>query len=664
MDPGFYQNNPQLSGVKYSNLNASEKALFDQLRAANDFIHEWSYKNDFISKETYDARKGQYIGRFYEEFENLPPELRDAMKASRADFTMYTQRQNNNNTALEDPVYATAKRLTQVMQNQAIFDYAKSVANSKDIKVSSTEFPGSVQLGKPGDKPYYGALTGKYVPQYIAEDFKGFFYSNQAMQGLFDAFKWYDRLWIRQFLKKSHTVFDPVVQLGNAMTNFSFAFWAGVDPVTFGANLVVAGKELKTKGALFQEAVKHGLIGSDIMSGDLVPAAAKGTHGGLRGIYDAFDRAASGLYSGTDDLSKLSAYISFRNGGYTKEQAAQKVYGGFQNYATVGKSYDFASKTPIIGNAYIKFKPDLGRIMKNAISRRPLTAAIYLGAIYAMKEWLSQKSGEDENVKKIREGRNFIPKIPTPFGDIPLVWQVPGVGEVNFARFVSPFYQYDTGKSTVIGDVTDWLPYQMDWEPGGQSKDVPTPWIDMPDVLLGTYAQIAFDKDFRGKSIADPKGSEYGTIAVEDSEKWINRLNYASRSQVPFYRNVDDMLNAWRGKPDAYDRTRSVKQALINNILKVQQFGSEEAKNYIIKEVEYRMNQWGVIGKDITFLANNYEKEVYAIEKNAVMSNGAKEEAKKEKLAQLMRRIGIKIDEQQKIEKDIQDPAEMLRKFK
>lgn len=664
LDPKTYAKNPLLSNVTYNSLNASEKALFDSLRAANDFIHEWSFRNNFISKATYDERKGTYIGKFYEDFE-LPDDLRENMKSSRADFHMFKQRKDGVTLdVLEDPVYATAKRMTQIMQNQAIFDYAKQITASKDIKTSDTEFPGSIQLGKPGDKPFYGELTGKYVPQYIAEDFKGFFYTNSLMQSAFDTVKKYDKWWLRQFLKKSHTVYDPIVQLGNATANISFAFWAGVDPVTFLANMVPAAKELKTRGPVFVEAVKAGLIGADIMSGDLVPAKAKNERTGLAGLYDKFNRVASGAYSGTDDISKLSAYISLKNNGYTAEQAAKKVYEGFQNYATVGKSYDLASKTPVVGNAYIKFKADLGRIMKNAITQRPLTAALYLGMLYTIKEWLSDKAGEDDDVKKVREGRNFIPKIWTPAGSIPLVWQVPGVGEVNFARFISPYYQYDTGKSTTLGEVSDWLPYQMDWEPGVTSKDTPVIWVDMPDVLLGVYAQIAFDKDFRGKSIADPQGSGHGTVAVEDNEKWINRLNYASRSQIPFYRNVDDMVAAWTGKPDAYNRVRSVQQAALNNFIKVQQFGSDEAKNYLIREYEHLGNKIGDIENDITFLNNTYEKEVAAVDKLQGRSDEAKDKLKKEALEKLMRRVGIKVDEHQAIEKQMQEPQKMLLKFK
>lgn len=668
LDPVTYAKDPILNKLKYNQLTPAEKALYDGLRAANDFIHEWSHKRGFISNQTYKDRMGTYSGKFYEEYE-MPDDLKENMKTTRADFTMYNQRKNGVSIdVLKDPVYGTAKRMTQIMQSQAIFDYADDIIKHGKIKVEDTEFPGSIQLGKPGDKPFYGTLTGKYVPQYIAEDFKGFFYTNSMMQSAFDAFKVYDRLWIRQFLKKSHTVFDPVVQLGNATANFSFAFWTGVDPATFGVNLITAGKEIKSKGPRFNEAVKLGLIGSDIMSGDLIPEQfndGKGTAerwlenkvskrvAPLGRIYDKFSDVASKAYSGTDDVSKLSAYISLRNAGYSQADAGQKVYEGFQNYATVGKSYDFASKTPIIGNPYIKFKADLGRIMKNAVTRRPLTSALYLGMLYYIKELLSADAGEDEDTKAVRENRRFIPKIWTPLGNLPMVWQT-RFGEINFARFVSPYYVYDTGKTTSLGATSDWLPYQSDWEPSKASKDVQTTWLEMPDVLLGVVAQIVWDKDFRGKSIADPKGNKFGTVAVEPGEQWMNRMNYVSRSTIPFYRNVDDMLHAWNGEPDTYDRVRTVEQSILNNFIKVQQFGSEEAKSYLTREVKYKMQQWQAAKDDISVLKKAYQKEALNIKDEA---------GKRKSMEKYLRRKAIKVDQMLQIQKDLENPRELLKKF-
>lgn len=667
LDPEMYVNDLNLNGLTYQKLNATEKSLHDAIRFANNFVHEWSHDHGFIDDATYEKYKGKYIARLYEMFELVPPELREGMKSGRADFSMYTARKDNVNLdVLRDPVFATAKRLGQILQNEAVLEYAKSVANSKNIRVSDTEFPGAIQLGKPGQKPFYGDLTGKYVPQYIAEDFRGFFYSNAVMQKFYDAFRDYDRLALRQFLKKSHTVYSPLVQLGNFTANYSFAFWTGVDPVTYTANLFRAGSEISKKGPMFVEAVKNGLIGADIMAGDLVPAQATGVkRGGILGIYDKFSEKSSRLYSGSDDIAKLSSYMSLRESGYSEQSAAQQVYEGFQNYATVGKSYDFASKTPIFGNPYIKFKADLGRIIKNAVTRRPLTAALYLMLLSSIKDWLSEQSGEDPDVKAVREYRSFTPKIKTPFFSLPMVWQTP-VGEVNFARFMTPYYVYDKGDAnSLLGQATDWAPYQWDYTPAPASKDSELAWPEMPDVLLGTYVQaLITDQDFRGKSVRDPLGNKYRTVAVGDDEKIMNVLNYISRSQIPFFRSTQDMISAYRGEGDFYGRERTITQALVNNIIKVQEFGPEQAKKYLEGEIRYKVAKFQEISKDVGQLRRVYADDIAKIDRNKIMTAEGKDIARAKALERFNARFLEKLEEQKQIAVDLENPTKLYDKLK
>jgi hypothetical protein len=370
--------------VDYNDLNDQEKNLYDLLRTTNDFIHEWNFGQGLISKETYDEHKGKYIARLYEQFELVPPDVKEEFNKSRADFAMFKERKNAEDVDLEilkDPVYATVKRIAQMMRNQAIFEYADAI-NASGITVSNTPFPNSTQLGKPGDKPFYGSLTGKFVPNYIAQDFKGFYFANEALQHLYSAFKGYDKNIARQVLKKSKTVYNPLVQLGNFLSNYSFAYWTGIDPMTFTKNQVKANKELKDQGRYYYDLLEGGVLGTDLTIGDLAPVLDPGNPNATLGkaqnkIKSAigstvlgkglqkFDDFASGLYSKTDDLSKMSAYISLREDyGYSKEEALQRVYEGFQNYATVGKAFDMAAKTPVVGNPYIKFKGDLARIIK------------------------------------------------------------------------------------------------------------------------------------------------------------------------------------------------------------------------------------------------------------------------------------------------------------
>lgn len=671
--------NPDL---RYEDLNPQEQRLYDLIRLTNDFIHEWHHKQGLISDETYQEHKGKYIARLYEEYELTPPDVQEEFNKSRADFDMFKQRkdiEDIDKELLKDPVYATAKRVAQMMRNQAIFEYADAVNESNSITVSDAPLPNSTRLGTPGTKPFYGSLTGKYVPNYIAQDFRGMFFANKALEHLYAAFKGYDKNIARQVLKKSKTVYNPLVQLGNFLSNYSFSFWTGVDPLTFTKNMPRAGKEIKDQGRYYFDLLESGVLGTDLTIGDLKPVLDPGNPNAMLGktqnaikaaisgtkvgeVLVKFDDFASKLYSKTDDLSKMSAYISLREDyGYSKDEAIQAVYEGFQNYSTVGKAFDLAAKTPVVGNPYIKFKADLARIIKNAATRRPLTTAAYLMMLRLAAQMLSELSGEDEDVRRARERRPFIPKMHLPFADpIPLVWQVPGVGEVNVARFISPFYVYDKGdKNDIVNEVTDWLPYQFEMAGLSKSKDINVPIPEMADVFLGAYAQVALDRDFRGLSIRDPKGNEFITVATPD-EQIVNSLNYIARSQVPMYRSASDMVSALMGEPDYYGRERTVSQAILNNIIKVQSFGPDQARDQLEKEIRYKVAKFDSYTRDIGMLKGVLKKDLQKIAE-LDLPPGRKAERYQAEVEKFKKRVAEKLAEQVEIVKSIEEPKELLK---
>lgn len=665
-------------GLSYDDLNDTEKSLHDIIRKTNDFVHDWHFKEGLIDEETYNKNKGSYIARLYEDFELIDPEVEAAFKSSRADFNMFKQRKDFEDVhakIMRDPVYATAKRVSQMLQNQAIFDYAKAISNS-DIKVSDEEFPGSTLLpagsrsyfvtenGKKVKKTdkinYYGDLSGKYVPSHIAQDFKGFAFGNKMLQSVYSTFRGYDKLMLRQFLKRSKTVYNPVVQLGNMLSNFSFASWVGVDPLTFATNAVKARKEINNNSERYQDLVKAGMIGTDLFTSDVTPLKVKDdpktVFDKIRNKINKAGERASEIYGKTDDISKLSAYISLLEDGYSKENALELVYEGFQNYATVGKLYDFASKTPIVGNPYIKFKADLMRIIKNSMTRRPLTTSLYLAALVGLKDMLSDASDEDDDIQAIRERRSFIPKIKTPFGNVPLVFQTPA-GEINVARFISPYYIYDKGdKNDMLNDITEWLPYQLE-SVRGES----VPQFEMADVLLGTYAQLYFDRDFRGMSILDPDATPFtGGIATTE-EKIANALNYIARSQVPMFRSSQDMISAYNGEADYYGRERDMTQALLNNIIKIQEFGEEQARETLTKEIKYKMGKFESLSRDVSQLKSVSKNKISKILGSETMSQETKSRLIQEEVEALNKRILVKVQEQAEITKELNEPEKLLK---
>lgn len=639
MDPEIYHENER---VTYDELADNEKAAYDLLREINDYIHDVNFANGFIGLETYDKFKGNYIGRMYDIYE-LPKEIEEEFKRAghthKLDLDPYKERdriireyqesfENGDITREElnekieglrqwakdhkisDPIYLTAKRLAQTVQNVAIQEYMNYVAQNpqlvKDVDAADVDPKG---FKKVGSSKAFGNLRGKYVANHIYEDLSGFFFANKMFNAFYDAFKWYDKTTYRQFLKKSFTVYNPQVQLGNFMSNFTFSFAAGIPVTTIVKNLPSARKELKGYGDVYMHLLKHGLLQSDVLSGDLTPvkgasaqkkAEVKASGSTMTKLLHGLnpkraDQWASKKYQNTDNVMKIAGYLSFRDMGHSDAEARKLVYDSYQNYATVGKIWDVASKTPLIGPPFVKFQGDLLRIAKNAATARPLTTAALLIGMKLTADMLSEWSGEDPEIKKIREGRNFIPRIPIGKisgweEGIPLVWKVKGT-EINVARFVSPFYIYDKGNwRDRLDKLNKIMPFDLERR-GTPTEGVETVGAAFADPVLGPLISLSWDRDFRGKSILDPDGTRYkGTFPSKD-ERIINALTYLGRSWVPLFSNAHDMKLAYYGHEDYYGRDKSFAQAFGNNIVKMREFGEEQANETIVKEFEYLFAQ-------------------------------------------------------------------------
>ena len=643
LDPDFYSDNPTLFGkkVKYEDLTPNEQSLADHLRATNDYIHDWNFAMGMIDLKTYMTNKGKYIARLYEAFE-LPTDVQEFLdnnempignKYVKLGTDMFKARKEINewkqNNIVKDPVFLTAKRMMQTETNAAILEYIDHIASQRGM-VSKEAKPGFTQLNGKA----YGKLDGAYVTNYIAEDFKGFFFGNQIVDLLYDVSKVYDRNQVKQFLKKYYTVFSPTVQLGNNSSNFVFAFLSGIDPITMASKYPAAIRDVRRKGATYKLLVKNGILGSDVITGDLRPLTAKTeamtreTDKVKKTILDRakqVDKAASDLYSGSDDVAKTSAFLALKEYGYSDAKAIELVYNGFQNYSSVGKIWDFASKTPLVGNPFIKFQADLQRIISNSVLRRPLSTAAFVGLLKVGAQLASNYSNEKAEEKEVREGRKFIPKIKLPEimgGDVPLTFKTPG-GEVNLARFLSPYYIYDTGDmKSPVEDFSKFLPYQAKMLEGRQkgSQDI---YFPKQDPLLGTWwASIIDDVDFRGMSIQDPTSTRYRSSGATTTEKTLNAMNYIARSQVPLYSSASDMISSWQTGEDFYGRERSPMKVFLSTFIKTEDFPNSKYKEIIensLENIKYKVDGYQTALSDInTTLRKELEKYSEKLEKKTI----------------------------------------------
>lgn len=629
LDPDLYAS---LGKPPLGSVSADVQMLHDNLRDMLDDIHRRNFALGFIDQETYDKHKGTYTPRMYETNE-IPDDVQELLDeqekfnpVTKMETGQFKKRkdlddlsQKAKDDLLKDPVYSAVKRLMQLDQNAAIASYVNQIITNSPSLVkdpASGDIPKGYQLlsGKG-----YGKLDGKYVPNYIAEDFKGFFMLKSWLNKGYDFAKAYDKLSFRQFLKKSYTVFNPVVQLGNFISNFTFAFSAGIDPVTFATNLPKAFKALKSEGTEFQTLLRAGILNSDTIVHDLLPIKAKmGVLPKDQNIFmkalGKIDEKATEAYQMSDDMAKMNAYLIFREQGFTQAQAIQKVYEGFQNYATVGKMWDAASKVPFIGPAFIKFQADLLRIIKNGATKTPLTTAMYLASLNAVPQLL-QMAGiaddeEDEDEEALRTSRDFIPKVPLGFTDIPLVYKTK-FGEVNLARYLSPFYMFDTGDaSSSFNLVKKLLPVGfINKQEAGKGNETISPAL--ADPLAGTlYEAIFGDTDFRGKSIKDPESTRYRASGATEGEQLINKATYIGRSWIPQGANIHDFYLSQKYGEDFYGRTRNTAQSLLNMVVKVQDWKDGDYKKTAIKKVDVGLSQIKSLGDERKNIMANFGQKI------------------------------------------------------
>lgn len=608
LDPELYDET-----VGYDDLTQAEKNLHDTLRAINQQTHEMNYKNGFISKETFDKYDGKYIGRGYEVYEGLEEEIdRELLLDNKIFGKIYKKRQEINqwiiDNTVNDPIYLTMNRAIRSERNAVVKQYAEFIEGKYARKEKPENGTRWVQLAGKS----YGSLAGKWIPSNIAEDFKGYFFENGFLDALHKVSDVYNQTAYKQFMKRYHTVYSPLVQAGNFLSNHAFAFAAGVNLPQLYRELPEAYKELREKTGDYQMALQEGLIGSNVLDKDLQLSSDLSKQLSLRGkaSIKKLDDKARALYSGSDNIMKLAAYKSLKRAGYTHAEATERVYQGFQNYASVGKLWDLASKLPVWGADYVKFQGDLNRIVKNAVLKRPLTTVTFLYSLQGLASLLSRASGEEEEEQAIREGRKFIPKIQTFVGDFPLVFKV-GDKEVNLARYISPFYKYDRDNAHWIERLSEFAPIKIGAdEDTGELRVVPS------DVALGSiWAAFVDNKDFRDKLISDPTYNIYTGSTATNMEKLTNRVLYVLRSQVPLFAFGHDTYLSQAFGEDYYGRDKSPLDVALSRIVKIQTWDKSTTTKQVVKEIKGINYQVKKLKTKSSALKNGYNKEVNALNK-------------------------------------------------
>lgn len=637
LDPEAFENNfDENLPLDVSELSFNETRLYNVLRDMNDYIHEWHYRNGFFGEGVkadamYEKNKGSYFARMYSEIEDEKfGSLYEALQKlpNGADFTMFKQRQDfdavANLTLKEDPIYITTKRFGQMMQNQAILQFCDFVSKSKDYKVYNDieDVPEGAYYrllagSKDGGKRY-GALTGKYVPDIVAQQLRGIEFSNKIMNDAYELSKLYDKNIVRQALSKKLTTWNPLTRTGNILMNFVFATMAGVDPITLLKNRPAAKEGMDSYDADVRFLDANGLLGvtlaneltktedlsrgkkivSDVVDSikskkKLDSVAEQAEQDELDSSEEVINEAKESLsknlwakaktgatktkqtisnlddvftssYGKSDDVAKVALFKSLVNDyGYSREAALKTVASSMQNYNTVGKAYDAASKTT---ERFIKFKADSARILYNTFKSRPLNLMATLGSFMAMQALFSSLSGEDEDERKIREGRPGIPKLKLGPLNLSFVLKT-GDYEINVARYLAPYSVYDSQYNDAApSPIAAFAPFMVD------RNTV----IRVNDPFVGPVVQLITDKDFQIKPIGDPGVNKFVGQTVTDSEIRLNQLAFLGRNYgAPYYSWIENAVKASSGEKDFYGRERSVGAAALNAVIKTQKVDSD-----------------------------------------------------------------------------------------
>jgi hypothetical protein len=714
---------PSENPLTYGDLGLAEKNLYFALKEWMTWGHEITYANGLIPTKTYLKYKdvtgdSNYIARMYDQFEMdilSDPAIRGFAERGNDSYTSkiaaeiykarkelhgvieingrqydsieslkeardngeITQEQYADNKdaiksdewrrehAIKDPTYLVAKRIMQTIQNVGIKKYMDAVIANHPEYVLDIPKKDAIPDGyrRMGSSYSWGPFRNKVVASHIVEDLTGFYYQNAIVNTAYDAMKLLDRSHINQFYKKFRTVFNPFVQLGNVTGNVFLASVNGINPFAFVKGTIENRNIAKNNPALYETLLKSGYIGSNAFTGEIRPTEAimpmstgKGIKTWPKRAYTWFDAKATKAYVGADNLAKISAYQIFRRQGLTHEQAIRRGYDAFQNYATVGKTWDLTSKIPLIGPTFVKFQADLTRIMVNNMLTTPLTTIGTFMVIKMLGQLASTLSGESDEERKIRETRKGVPKVP--FVDIPLVFKV-GKSEINGARYLTPLMIYPQGENDMdIATLSKFMPLQVQKRDDGNIF----PKFAAADATWGWLKSVWDDRDFRMMSIQNPKGNKYTNPNMITEERVFNVLKFAARSQIPFYKGATDIYNAATGQLDYYDRKRTWFQAILNNVIKIQQFDKPELKRYMERNLDYLTSRYASLATSMGTAQREYYKAIQLAEDNGMTGNALNNVVAKEgKIRD--KRLQKSLDEQIPIMAEIERLTEVYKKW-
>lgn len=560
------------TGGKLANLSPEETAVANKLRGILDLTHEGEHSLGLIDDATYKANKGGYMPRDFTSY-FVDDANRHIARQYGLETNIFKSRKDLGDIPKEvidkaekDPFYMTSLRVQQYQRNKAFVEMSNWIANNGSV----LDAPKKGYIQVPESK-VYGELSGKYVLKEQLEDIQGFIYETTTAQHTMALLNAYDRFGPRRARKALVTVYNPGVRLGNRTFNYLTSSLNGINPITFTKNWKRADSFMKKKTSEYVEAAEQGIFGSNIIDKELYRADPLKSGGN---IVSKGHNIAKESYGAVDDKAKLAAYTTFRERGLSPQEAAQRTNRFSQNYDMVGHFFDQGAKTPLVGNAFVRFSSELMRVAANTAIDNPIRAAGAVIAGATIVSLMSQASGESPEDRKTREGRLGAPRIP--FTNQSLEVQTPW-GAINAGRLIG-ITTYNDLYNGAASDAKRFLPWQIPIRKGENGIEFNSE-AAASDPLLGPIVSLMANKDFRGKSISDPDAAKYPNQPLSSEEQNKNRLNFLKMSYLPLANETDSIVSASQSKENYYGQKRSVPQAVLRSLgIKIEQYGHDKAQ--------------------------------------------------------------------------------------
>ena len=268
--------------------------------------------------------------------------------------------------------YPTAKGLMQLNQLVEKAKMFKKVNEMKHLVTTDSALAEANNWVKMPTTQKLGHLSGKYVEPAVADDL------NAIIQEHGPIAKGYKKM--LSMWKYGKVVLSPATHARNMFTN---AFWldvSGVGPAKQAVLLPKALKEIRTKGLIFKEAQKQGLVGTEMVGTDIMKLQEDFLIGGtantpmnmMKKALNYGKKAANkagDIYQGEEQVFKVAKFMDNLAKGIPKKEAALEAEQWIFNYSKISPAVQTARETIIPFATYFsKAIPQLGK----AVVQNPL----------------------------------------------------------------------------------------------------------------------------------------------------------------------------------------------------------------------------------------------------------------------------------------------------